>query len=707
MTEPLRSTEPLHDDLVAISHWVDPVVAPAPELLDAHVVRGEEPRDGFPWRRGLMAAAAALLVFAGVWVVTRQDRDQDAFQPTPGDAQWVETAPSPLQARNDAQAVWTGSEFVVFAGTTQPECPVCDYFAYGETLHDAAAYDPVAGTWRTIAPLPDDASYVGQAAVAGGDVYWFSVRDPDTNASGIDATLYRYDPDGDAWTAVELPEDLPGPARITGVGDGLLLYPSTDETGDFADWVWSPAATDRAVVVAPGQWTRLPEDPFPRSYDRQYLDGGDRLLLFQKSLLTAQQSALPPVAQGAALLAGEWTVMPDSDQLVPPYVSDRTAAFAPLGGGADGGEVNNWGRTIPNGGGYDIAGNSWFALPAPVPEDLNGLLGDETSFLGGVRGHVLDRSTSTYLTVPALPDGLADGFGQALSAGDDRFFSFGGTTGGFTATDGTASPSPAGVHGRAFVWAPRAEGVVDTTVPGEVTETTTVDTTRPPATTITADRATAVWTWEAYSVPGPDDTELQLLVTRLSCSSGVTGEVLPADVVETADEVIITAWVKPLPAGDYECPGNDAVPYTVTLSEPLGGRSVVDGACLTGEASQTSYCENGGTRLGSEPTPTPSTADPVTTLADLTTEALCDEAIRLLDADGLSDPRQLVADLRALPTDSLSPAVAGGFKVAVDRFSAEYEASRGTLNGYDSEALSSFLTETCGRGEIPTIYVTP
>jgi len=68
---------------------------------------------------------------------------------------------------------------------------------------------------------------------------------------------------------------------------------------------------------------------------------------------------------------------------------------------------------------------------------------------------------------------------------------------------------------------------------------------------------------------------------------------------------------------------------------------------------------------------------------------------------------QLVADLRALPTDGLSSTVLSGFRTAVDTLEADYEAARGTLDGYDSEALSSFLTETCGRGEITTWYVTP
>lgn len=81
------------------------------------------------------------------------------------------------------------------------------------------------------------------------------------------------------------------------------------------------------------------------------------------------------------------------------------------------------------------------------------------------------------------------------------------------------------------------------------------------------------------------------LVNRLECSSGRTGEVYPPTVVVRAKQVVVTFLVEPLSGrGDQTCQGNDEVPYTVELDEPLGDRELVDGACDAGTAEATSYC---------------------------------------------------------------------------------------------------------------------
>ncbi len=98
-------------------------------------------------------------------------------------------------------------------------------------------------------------------------------------------------------------------------------------------------------------------------------------------------------------------------------------------------------------------------------------------------------------------------------------------------------------------------------------------------------------TWELQGTPSPEATEVAVLVTRLECASGVTGEVL-APVVHLADDrVVIETPVADNGSDAAECPSNDAVSVTVRLGEPLGNRSLVDGACLTGEAADLVMCE--------------------------------------------------------------------------------------------------------------------
>lgn len=92
-------------------------------------------------------------------------------------------------------------------------------------------------------------------------------------------------------------------------------------------------------------------------------------------------------------------------------------------------------------------------------------------------------------------------------------------------------------------------------------------------------------------------TEITIGVTRLACNGGVTGEVLEPVAEYTASHVIIRADVAvidhSIPA---TCQGNDEVPVTVQLAEPIGNRPLVDAACLAGEAVTTSFCASGPVR---------------------------------------------------------------------------------------------------------------
>lgn len=97
-------------------------------------------------------------------------------------------------------------------------------------------------------------------------------------------------------------------------------------------------------------------------------------------------------------------------------------------------------------------------------------------------------------------------------------------------------------------------------------------------------------TWELTGDVTPESHALELGVTRLGCAGGVTGEVLEPQVVYEDDRIVITVDVATLGDGAYTCPGNDVVPVVVELDEPVGERTLVDGACLDGEAATTSFC---------------------------------------------------------------------------------------------------------------------
>lgn len=93
-----------------------------------------------------------------------------------------------------------------------------------------------------------------------------------------------------------------------------------------------------------------------------------------------------------------------------------------------------------------------------------------------------------------------------------------------------------------------------------------------------------------------DSETLRLGVTRLGWSGGDTGVVLEPAVTLEQDRIVIRTEVEPLPAGGYDCPGNDVVPVLVHLGEPIGPRELVDAACLDGEAVGTAACLDGPVR---------------------------------------------------------------------------------------------------------------
>jgi hypothetical protein len=91
-------------------------------------------------------------------------------------------------------------------------------------------------------------------------------------------------------------------------------------------------------------------------------------------------------------------------------------------------------------------------------------------------------------------------------------------------------------------------------------------------------------------------TTFTVQVSRLGCNSGVTGEVVGEGTHTGPDEVVLDVRVEH-DADGGDCPSNAPVPYEVTLSEPLDGRPLVDGACRAA-AARTSFCEDDGIRIG-------------------------------------------------------------------------------------------------------------
>jgi hypothetical protein len=106
---------------------------------------------------------------------------------------------------------------------------------------------------------------------------------------------------------------------------------------------------------------------------------------------------------------------------------------------------------------------------------------------------------------------------------------------------------------------------------------------------------TATWVLAEPAAVSPATTTLQLDVTRLGCAGGRTGVVLEPTVSSSATQVIIRTDVEP-GGGPADCQGNDGVRVRVELGEPIGNRTLLDAACLEGEAVDTRPCAEGAVR---------------------------------------------------------------------------------------------------------------
>lgn len=101
-------------------------------------------------------------------------------------------------------------------------------------------------------------------------------------------------------------------------------------------------------------------------------------------------------------------------------------------------------------------------------------------------------------------------------------------------------------------------------------------------------------TWELADGAGVSvkSTTIEVLATRLACASGVTGALEDPVVAYGGDEIVIRIDAVDNGVDAATCQGNDAVPVSVALSEPVGDRDLVDGACRLRPAADTALCEN-------------------------------------------------------------------------------------------------------------------
>ena len=208
----------------------------------------------------------------------------------------------------------------------------------------------------------------------------------------------------------------------------VVAFRGSDEGGETADLMFDPATNE---------WSELPDDPLPPSFDRTLAWSGRELVLFAHEIVP-QPGATEPSLVIAAVLdldSGEWRRLPDSQILGggARWFELDGRLILPALGSADGGEVGNWGRPYPYGGILDPQRGEWSDLPAPPVADLS----SAEDFAGGIRagreadyfglsGWILDATAREWIEIHPLDDEGALTTGRVVANAGPEMLVFGG-----------------------------------------------------------------------------------------------------------------------------------------------------------------------------------------------------------------------------------------------------------------------------------------
>jgi hypothetical protein len=349
-------------------------------------------------------------------------------------AGWRELPGSPLSPRALALGLWTGQEALLIGGIDEPCPPGADCVGDRSPLLAAAAVNPDTGRWRVLAEPPVALLWM-QGAVVGGVAY----VQGHTVGDGI--AMLVYDIAADRWSRGSLP--AASGLTLVPAGDLLFAVRGSEETEPGPDYVYRP---DERT------WTELPADPLGAGFDRAMAWTGRELVLFDHKIVPNPGADGPSVTRAAAFdpASGRWRRLPDSSLLgTGPWLAEGGKLIAPALGGADGGQVGNWGRTYPYGGVLDPAAGTWSPLPDAPGAGTGGGHGSAFGAVSAVYaerpGPVLNAATGKWGAIPPLPQ--AEVTDSTVVAAGNRMLVFGGARW----PDG----SKAELSARAWLWTPQ------------------------------------------------------------------------------------------------------------------------------------------------------------------------------------------------------------------------------------------------------------
>jgi hypothetical protein len=252
----------------------------------------------------------AIVYGGGLWTSTSEEPTTSGAVYDPSTDSWQPIASSPLPAQLGQEAVWTGSEMLVWGGLVPGKTP--------QLVSEGAAYNPTTNMWRMLSDVHAPAARTSFSTVWTGTVMivWGGVIGQGTTASASNSGA-AYDPKTNQWTAIPTagaPAPRFGQSAFWTGGAMLIWGGATSKealnTGGLYDPVkgsWSAMSTQSAPVGRTAAGTA-----FAAGANGQ---GGE---LYVWGGLTYTASGPDPSAgslkDGARydVSANTWTALPDS-----------------------------------------------------------------------------------------------------------------------------------------------------------------------------------------------------------------------------------------------------------------------------------------------------------------------------------------------------------------------------------------------------------
>lgn len=180
-------------------------LTPSPGLADRIAARVDERARRQRAARAASAALAAVVLIAGAVGLTRLRQDHTVVADERG-PRWELLPSAPIPPRVDPAAVWTGTEVLVWGGRTDPSS------SRSGVRGDGAAYDPVSRRWRVLPLAPIGPRNEPEAVWTGTEMLVWGGQQPEGPGPAGWADGAAYDPARNAWRRIP---DAPIGSRVS------------------------------------------------------------------------------------------------------------------------------------------------------------------------------------------------------------------------------------------------------------------------------------------------------------------------------------------------------------------------------------------------------------------------------------------------------------------------------------------------------------